>query len=50
MAVEANLPEGRLYWRCRRGTKELDRVLGDYLEQEYARAEARLQNAFAGLL
>ncbi len=50
MVVEANLQTGRLYWRCRRGTKELDRVLGDYLEQEYSQAGADLQSAFAGLL
>ncbi len=50
MAKEGKAPAGRLYWRCRRGTKELDRVLGDYLEQEYTRAGVELQNAFAGLL
>ena len=43
-------PAGRLVWRCRRGTKELDRVLGAYLEQEYAPAGVGLQRDFAGLL
>lgn len=41
---------GRLYWRCRRGTKELDRILGGYLEEEYPHASAVLQAAFADLL
>ena len=47
---QAKPATGRLYWRCRRGTKELDRVLGNYLEQEYAQATDGLQNAFAELL
>ncbi len=41
---------GRLIWRCRRGTKELDRVLGGYLEDEYLLASSLLQGAFVNLL
>jgi len=47
---ELTPPPGRLYWRCRRGTKELDRVLGGYLADEYAGASPELQTAFAQLL
>lgn len=50
MAIDVDPPAGRLYWRCRRGTKELDRVLGDYLQQEYVQAGTELQQAFAQLL
>lgn len=41
---------GRLQWRCRRGTKELDRILGAFLEQEYQLAGEAMQAAFAALL
>jgi len=41
---------GRLRWRCRRGTKELDRILGGYLEQDYPQAPLEHQRAFAALL
>ena len=41
---------GRLRWLCRRGTKELDRILGGYLEQDFTDAEPGLQHAFVALL
>lgn len=48
-AGESN-PVGRLRWRCRRGTKELDQILGGFLENDYAQASQPLQRAFAALL
>lgn len=50
MPENKTAPAGRLYWRCRRGTKELDRVLGGYLAEYYATAGADLQHAFSELL
>jgi len=47
---EQSPPVGRLRWRCRRGTTELDRMLGGYLEQDYAQASSALQLAFSDLL
>lgn len=41
---------GRLRWRCRRGTRELDALLTWYLEQRYPAAILREQQAFARLL
>lgn len=40
----------RLRWCCRRGTRELDQLLGWWLENRYATASAQMQRAFAGLL
>lgn len=40
----------RLVWRCRRGTRELDLLLGEYLAQRYATAPAAHQAAFRRLL
>lgn len=40
----------RLRWLCRRGMKELDVVLGSYLEQHYAAAGSEEQAAFRALL
>jgi len=41
---------GRLRWRCRRGMRELDQLLGWYLDHRYATADAAAQAAFADLL
>ena len=41
---------GRLRWRCRRGTRELDALLTWYLEQRFADANADEQDAFERLL
>ena len=41
---------GRLQWKCRRGMKELDLVLLDYLHQRYSAAAAAEQQAFESLL
>lgn len=43
-------PLGQLRWRCRRGTRELDRLLSGFLEHEYAGLEQPLRFAFVELL
>lgn len=40
----------RLRWRCRRGTRELDALVGWWLDARYAAAAPALQAAFAELL
>jgi len=40
----------RLRWRCRRGMRELDVVLQQYLEARYSFAPAAEQGAFEALL
>lgn len=40
----------RLRWRCRRGTRELDALVGWWLDTRYAQSDASLQAAFADLL
>ena len=42
--------EDRLRWRCRRGTRELDLMLGRYLERSWPRAGAAERAAFERLL
>ena len=42
--------DSRLRWRCRRGMRELDQLLGWYLEVRYPRADASEQAAFGELL
>lgn len=41
---------GRLRWRCRRGMKELDLVLGRWLDTHYAGADAARRADFERLL
>lgn len=41
---------GKLRWRCRRGMKELDLLLQDYLDARYPTAPPREQRLFAELL
>ena len=41
---------GRLRWRCRRGMKELDRLLSAYLERDFPHASAAEQSGFRELL
>ena len=41
---------GRLRWRCRRGMKELDRLLSAYLERDFPSASAAEQSGFRELL
>jgi antitoxin CptB len=40
----------RLRWRCRRGMKELDLLLGEWLEQSWPEAPARRRESFEWLL
>lgn len=40
---------GRLRWRCRRGTKELDLLLAAYLDQRYPNASRQERDAFERL-
>lgn len=42
--------DARLRWRCRRGMRELDQLLGWYLDESYPRADADTRAAFASLL
>lgn len=44
------MADGRLRWRCRRGSRELEVMLLAYLEQTYPHADAAEQAAFARLL
>lgn len=41
---------GWLRWRCRRGMKELDRLLDHYRERDYDRAPPEEQRTFCELL
>ena len=41
---------GKLRWRCRRGTKELDKMFSDFLDNEYAQASKEMQQGFVLLL
>jgi antitoxin CptB len=41
---------GRLRWRCRRGTRELDRLLSGWLETRYESADEPLRAGFERLL
>jgi len=40
----------RILWRCRRGIREMDILLQDYLESHYDNASADEQNIFEELL
>ena len=41
---------GRLRWRCRRGTRELDRLLDWWLRERYPRADDAARAVFDALL
>jgi antitoxin CptB len=45
-----NADMARLRWRCRRGMRELDQLLGWYLDARYAEASAEGRIAFCELL
>jgi len=49
-AEAAPIPLGRLRWRCRRGMRELDALLLQYLEAGYLSAGQAERAAFARLL
>lgn len=42
--------EARLRWRARRGTRELDRMLGWWMDARYAAADAATREHFDALL
>ena len=42
--------DARLRWRCRRGMRELDQLLGWYFEHRYAEADEADRAAFRMLL
>lgn len=46
----ADLPDKKVLWRCRRGTRELDMLLGRYFERHYTHADADHRRAFQRLL
>ena len=46
--MSTDLP--RLRWRCRRGMRELDQLLGWYLERRWPRADDATKAAFSTLL
>lgn len=45
-----NADASRLRWRCRRGMRELDQLLGWYLDARYAASDAEAKAAFSTLL
>ncbi|HEX6614623.1 MAG TPA: succinate dehydrogenase assembly factor 2 [Rhodanobacteraceae bacterium] len=49
-AAEASGTLKRLRWRCRRGTRELDALLGGWLDEHGAHADAQTLAAFDALL
>jgi len=48
--MNSEIPPRRLRWLCRRGMKELDIVLGGYLDTCYPNASADEKAAFEALL
>jgi len=45
-----DLIQARLRWRCRRGMKELDQLLLNYLQGRFAQADAAERERFAACL
>jgi antitoxin CptB len=45
-----NPDASRLRWRCRRGMRELDQLLGWYLDTRYSLSDAAAKEAFSTLL
>jgi antitoxin CptB len=50
MEADAAAALGKLRWRCRRGTRELDELLSAYLARAYPGARPAEQAAFHRLL
>lgn len=46
----ANTSLARLRWRCRRGTRELDVLLGGWLDACYGTSDVATRDAFADFL
>ena len=49
-AGEHPVNDARLKWQCRRGMRELDLLLTDYLENDYAHSSEEQKQAFRELL
>jgi antitoxin CptB len=45
-----SMKQSRLKWQCRRGMRELDDLLTNYLERHYESADADEKQAFEALL
>ncbi|HXD84251.1 MAG TPA: succinate dehydrogenase assembly factor 2 [Rudaea sp.] len=45
-----NTDPARLRWRCRRGMRELDQLLGWWLDTRYAQVDNAAKDAFATML
>lgn len=50
MSDASGVSESRLRWQCRRGMRELDQVLGWYLDNRYADADVAQKQAFSTML
>ena len=50
MSDSASSERARLKWRCRRGMRELDLIMGGYLDRHYGDASAADRAAFCALL
>jgi len=44
------MEQSRLRWRCRRGMRELDQLLGWYLDSRYAKVDDATKVSFSTLL
>lgn len=49
-SAPSNKELSKLRWQCRRGVKELDVVLGRYLENQYLHADTQEQHIFQLIL
>jgi len=45
-----NIEQSRLRWCCRRGMRELDQLLGWYLDERYEKVDDAAKAAFSTLL
>jgi antitoxin CptB len=48
--IETTRDINRLRWHCRRGTRELDRLLGWWLTERYEKSDSAARTAFANML
>jgi antitoxin CptB len=48
--AEYHMNEGKLMWQCRRGMRELDELLTNYLQSSYGQAPKSEKDAFRQLL
>ena len=46
--IDTNI--NRLRWHCRRGMREMDLLLGGYLDTRYSQAPPELQQSFSAIL